>query len=204
MPSSSQLQICPLQLGNDFPLTRRNVFFMKCRVSCTRGPAQPAASLKPSGLQCQLNQMVLHQGTPQRVGLRESLRWNFYETFIFRRHRLTRARTRGRPPERMPARSFPPSVASSLEIVNKTALDLLLRYRRACVGSPAVNPYDTYCAVGTKTHTAVPPMGDQGRPGSGPIRFKTTFTNTIYEAMKRRGWKETNSDSDWDFIWAER
>ena len=47
-------------------------------------------------------------------------------------------------------------------------------------------------------------MGDQGRPGSGPIRFKTTFTNTIYEAMKRRGWKETNSDSDWDLIWAER
>lgn len=47
-------------------------------------------------------------------------------------------------------------------------------------------------------------MGDQGRPGSGPIRFKTTFTNTIYEAMKRRGWRETNSDSDWDFIWAER
>ncbi|CAM9517954.1 unnamed protein product [Ectocarpus sp. 4 AP-2014] len=46
-------------------------------------------------------------------------------------------------------------------------------------------------------------MGDQGRPG-GPIRFKTTFTNTIYEAMKRRGWRETNSDSDWDFIWAER
>lgn len=47
-------------------------------------------------------------------------------------------------------------------------------------------------------------MGDQGRPGSGPIRFKTTFTNTIYEAMKKRGWRETNSDSDWDFIWAER
>lgn len=47
-------------------------------------------------------------------------------------------------------------------------------------------------------------MGDQGRPGSGPIRFKTTFTNTIYEAMKMRGWRETNSDADWDFIWAER
>lgn len=47
-------------------------------------------------------------------------------------------------------------------------------------------------------------MSDPGRPGSGPIRFKTTFTNTIYEVMKMRGWKETNSDSDWDFIWAER
>lgn len=47
-------------------------------------------------------------------------------------------------------------------------------------------------------------MNDQGRPGSGSIRFKTTFTNTIYEAMKMRGWRETNSDSDWDLIWAER
>lgn len=47
-------------------------------------------------------------------------------------------------------------------------------------------------------------MSDPGRPGSGPIRFKTTFTNTIYEVMKMRGWRETNSDSDWDFIWAER
>lgn len=47
-------------------------------------------------------------------------------------------------------------------------------------------------------------MSDPGRPGSGPIRFKTTFTNTIYEVMKMRGWRETNSDTDWDFIWAER
>ena len=49
-------------------------------------------------------------------------------------------------------------------------------------------------------------MGDhQGRPGSaGVIRFKTSFANTIYEAMKKRGWRETNSNTDWDLIWVER
>ncbi|CAM9350319.1 unnamed protein product, partial [Choristocarpus tenellus] len=36
------------------------------------------------------------------------------------------------------------------------------------------------------------------------IKFKTTFTNTIYEAMKRRGWKETVNGTDWDFMWADR
>ncbi|EQC37590.1 hypothetical protein SDRG_05186 [Saprolegnia diclina VS20] len=36
----------------------------------------------------------------------------------------------------------------------------------------------------------------------GVIRFKTTFRNTIYDAMLRRGWKE--SDTDWDFYWADR
>lgn len=34
-------------------------------------------------------------------------------------------------------------------------------------------------------------------------RFKTTFRNTIYDTLLRRGWKET-SDSDWDFYWADR
>ncbi|RHY99152.1 hypothetical protein DYB26_013654 [Aphanomyces astaci] len=36
----------------------------------------------------------------------------------------------------------------------------------------------------------------------GVIRFKTTFRNTIFDAMLRRGWKE--SDTDWDFYWADR
>ncbi|ETN17749.1 hypothetical protein PPTG_05478 [Phytophthora nicotianae INRA-310] len=35
------------------------------------------------------------------------------------------------------------------------------------------------------------------------IRFKTTFRNTIYDTMLRRGWKET-TESDWDFYWADR
>ncbi|ETV94587.1 hypothetical protein, variant 1 [Aphanomyces invadans] len=36
----------------------------------------------------------------------------------------------------------------------------------------------------------------------GIIRFKTTFRNTIFDAMLRRGWKE--SDTEWDFYWADR
>ncbi|GLD93370.1 hypothetical protein PINS_up001962 [Pythium insidiosum] len=38
---------------------------------------------------------------------------------------------------------------------------------------------------------------------SAPIKFKTTFRNTIYDTMLRRGWKET-TDNDWDFYWADR
>eukprot|EP00617_Octactis_speculum_P025143 CAMPEP_0185747882 /NCGR_PEP_ID=MMETSP1174-20130828/6522_1 /TAXON_ID=35687 /ORGANISM="Dictyocha speculum, Strain CCMP1381" /LENGTH=463 /DNA_ID=CAMNT_0028423277 /DNA_START=89 /DNA_END=1476 /DNA_ORIENTATION=- len=38
---------------------------------------------------------------------------------------------------------------------------------------------------------------------SGPIRFKTSFRNTIYEALLERGWKETSGD-DWDIHWADR
>ena len=36
------------------------------------------------------------------------------------------------------------------------------------------------------------------------IRFRTSFANTIYDVMTARGWKETDSDTDWDFHWAER
>ena len=34
------------------------------------------------------------------------------------------------------------------------------------------------------------------------VRFKTSFRNTIYDVMKNRGWKE--SDTDWDIYWADR
>jgi hypothetical protein len=46
--------------------------------------------------------------------------------------------------------------------------------------------------------------------GGGPavaepvIRFKTAFHNTIYDTMIERGWKQTDSEMDWDFHWAER
>ena len=36
------------------------------------------------------------------------------------------------------------------------------------------------------------------------IKFRTSFANTIYDVMTARGWKETDSDTDWDFHWAER
>ena len=31
------------------------------------------------------------------------------------------------------------------------------------------------------------------------IKFRTSFANTIYDVMTARGWKETDSDTDWDF-----
>eukprot|EP00942_MAST-04A_sp_MAST-4A-sp1_P008094 g8094.t1 len=36
------------------------------------------------------------------------------------------------------------------------------------------------------------------------IRFKTGFRNTVYDVMKKRGWKYTDSDLDWDVHWADR
>jgi hypothetical protein len=33
------------------------------------------------------------------------------------------------------------------------------------------------------------------------IRFHTSFRNTIYDVLRKRGWKETDRSSDWDFLW---
>lgn len=41
-------------------------------------------------------------------------------------------------------------------------------------------------------------------PPSKEIRFKTNFVNSVEEAMINRGWKQTESELDWDIIWAER
>ena len=38
---------------------------------------------------------------------------------------------------------------------------------------------------------AAPVAYKRGR-GEGALRFKTSFRNTIYDVMKRRGWKETD------------
>ncbi len=35
------------------------------------------------------------------------------------------------------------------------------------------------------------------------MKFKTTWRNCAYEALKRRQWKETEGE-DWDIVWAER
>ncbi|GMH94951.1 hypothetical protein TrST_g1523 [Triparma strigata] len=45
----------------------------------------------------------------------------------------------------------------------------------------------------------------QGKPSSAArvFYFRTTFRNAIYEALKRRGWKETDGDN-WDLHWTER
>lgn len=39
---------------------------------------------------------------------------------------------------------------------------------------------------------------------SSTIRFRTNFRNTIYHVMVKRGWKETDSDMDWDIHWSDR
>ena len=36
------------------------------------------------------------------------------------------------------------------------------------------------------------------------VRFRTSFSNTIYDVMTSRSWKETDSETDWDVHWAER
>ena len=35
------------------------------------------------------------------------------------------------------------------------------------------------------------------------IKFRSSLKNTIYEALKRRQWKETD-DNDFDFNWSEK
>ncbi|KAJ3320950.1 putative tubulin polyglutamylase ttll9 [Boothiomyces sp. JEL0866] len=35
------------------------------------------------------------------------------------------------------------------------------------------------------------------------VRFKTGLKNTVWDCMRDRGWKETDSDLDWDFFWAD-
>ncbi|KAH6575743.1 hypothetical protein BASA62_001772 [Batrachochytrium salamandrivorans] len=35
------------------------------------------------------------------------------------------------------------------------------------------------------------------------IRFRTGLRNTVWDCMRDRGWKETDSDLDWDFFWAD-
>ena len=36
------------------------------------------------------------------------------------------------------------------------------------------------------------------------IRFKTNFGNKVYDVMKKREWKETDNDLEWDIIWADK
>lgn len=36
------------------------------------------------------------------------------------------------------------------------------------------------------------------------IRFKTNFTNCVQTALRNRQWKETDSELEWDIMWADR
>ena len=40
--------------------------------------------------------------------------------------------------------------------------------------------------------------------GGGPVRFRTTFRNCIYDMFRSRSWIETESDTDWDVAWVDK
>lgn len=43
------------------------------------------------------------------------------------------------------------------------------------------------------------------KSGPGPvIKFRTSLRNTILDVLLERGWKETDSDTEWDFNWADK
>ncbi|KAJ1509251.1 putative tubulin polyglutamylase ttll9, partial [Coelomomyces lativittatus] len=35
------------------------------------------------------------------------------------------------------------------------------------------------------------------------IRFRTSLRNTVCDVMIDRGWKETDSETEWDFFWCD-
>lgn len=46
--------------------------------------------------------------------------------------------------------------------------------------------------------------GHVNRAPRGRFRFRTTFRNSIYDVLLAKGFKETDSETDWDFLWIER
>jgi len=48
------------------------------------------------------------------------------------------------------------------------------------------------------------PYGQERPRGvQGTVRFRTTFRNSIYDVFRARGWRETESDTDWDVAWVD-
>lgn len=40
---------------------------------------------------------------------------------------------------------------------------------------------------------------------TGPIRWRSSLKNTIYDVLKsRKGWLETDNEAEWDFFWADK
>ena len=42
-----------------------------------------------------------------------------------------------------------------------------------------------------------------GGPGGGTVRFRCTFHNTIYDVLRARGWREVETETDWDVAWID-
>ena len=51
--------------------------------------------------------------------------------------------------------------------------------------------------------SARPGSDHRSRGVQGTVRFRTTFRNTIYDVFRARGWRETESDTDWDVAWVD-
>ena len=45
--------------------------------------------------------------------------------------------------------------------------------------------------------------GGLGGQGGGTVRFRCTFHNTIYDVLRARGWKEVETETDWDVAWID-
>eukprot|EP01112_Ceratiomyxa_fruticulosa_P001410 TRINITY_DN1149_c0_g1_i1.p1 TRINITY_DN1149_c0_g1~~TRINITY_DN1149_c0_g1_i1.p1 ORF type:complete len:425 (-),score=82.62 TRINITY_DN1149_c0_g1_i1:116-1390(-) len=64
------------------------------------------------------------------------------------------------------------------------------------------DPKKTTAPSTTTSKTSIPkPIEQKELP---VIKFKSFLHNTIYDVVRSRGWKETDSDSDFDFIWADK
>lgn len=72
--------------------------------------------------------------------------------------------------------------------------------------------FDTVCgrrSIYTTMRTAArAAAGQDGAVERTPVnpsqlRFRTSLRNTVLDVMRSRGWKETDSETDWDFHWAD-
>ena len=43
-----------------------------------------------------------------------------------------------------------------------------------------------------------------GGPSGGPVRFRTTFRNSIHDFFRGKGWIETESETEWDVAWIDK
>lgn len=50
--------------------------------------------------------------------------------------------------------------------------------------------------------SSAPAEGHEEGEALPPV-FRTSFRNVILDVLKARGWRETESDTDWDFNWAD-
>ena len=77
-------------------------------------------------------------------------------------------------------------------------------HERDCPQSPDASQTATHQTPSRNQRLQLPPTQIKAKAAKMPrrrptIKFRTSFANTIYDVMTARGWKETDSDTDWDF-----